>query len=56
MMIILHVIAMAAGGALFGGIAMLADPAIWLVIALTIVGAVIGYVMVWVAVVMGWIR
>jgi len=56
MMIILHIIAMTIGGTLFGGIAMLADPAIWLVVALTIVGAVVGYVMVWVSVVVGWIR
>ncbi|WP_297019396.1 hypothetical protein [Thalassospira sp.] len=56
MMIIFHIIAMTIGGALFGGVAMLADPAMWLVVALTIIGAIVGYVMVWVAMVMGWIR
>ncbi|ONH85284.1 MULTISPECIES: hypothetical protein [unclassified Thalassospira] len=56
MMIILHIIAMVIGGTLFGGIAMLAGPAMWLVIALTIIGAIVGYVVVWAALSMGWIR
>lgn len=56
MMIILQLVAMAAGGVLFGGAAIFAGSAEWFVVLLTVAGAFAGWVLAWISLAMGWIR
>jgi len=56
MMIILQLVAMAAGGVLFGGASIFAGSAEWFVVLLTIAGAFVGWAMAWISLAMEWIR
>lgn len=56
MMIVLQLVAMAAGGVLFGGTSIFAGAAEWFVVFLTVAGAFAGWAMAWISLAMGWIR